>query len=278
MKTRTTILTIILIGLCFGMTMTAWTQESNSDKPRTIQGQAMNYFFKVREGDATAAGKAVTLLEEAVASAPNDASLWSLLGRAYFFRLSALAQTGGQPDPAALLSTLQKGIDAFNRALERDPNDSDALSGHGMALTILSGFRQDREAFARGAQEMNRAVELAPKSSSPRLARAFTSVNLPQQFRNTSAVIEDLGFLIQNAGGNRRAIDTMRILLGDVYAETGQAERAKSQYEAAAITSSLTRQDAQSRLAALQQGGVSAADIASLRAGLGSRCTMCHAQ
>lgn len=275
MKTRTAILTVIVIGLCSALT--AWTQEHTANKPGTVQQQAWTYFLQARQGDAPAAEKAVKLLEEGVAANPDDASLWTLLGRGYFMKLSTLGRTGGGLDE--LVATIQRATDAYSRALERDSNDTNALSGHGMALTILGGFQRKQDAMAKGIQEMNRAVEMNPKANPPRLARGFTMVNFPAPIRSTPAVIEDLSMLIQNAGGhNQRAVDSLHIMLGDVYSETGKTDQARVEYEAAASTSSSSREQAQSRLAALQQGSVPAADIASLRSALGTSCTMCHAQ
>jgi tetratricopeptide (TPR) repeat protein len=252
-----------MIGVCSGQ-----------DKP--MQQQAWNYLLQARQGDAVAAENAVTMLEQATTATPGDASLWNLLGRAYFMKISTLGRTG---NPAAeLVPIAERARDAFGRALERSPNDTNALSGHGMAQTILAGFQRSQEAFTKGIQEMNRAVELDPKANPPRLARAFTMVNFPMPMRSTPSVIEDLSALIQRATYNQRAVDSLHILLGDVYAETGKSEQAKSEYEAAARPASAVREEAQSRLAALQQGPVPAAEIARFRAGLGSRCTMCHAQ
>jgi tetratricopeptide (TPR) repeat protein len=272
MKARTTIWIMILTA-SLSIGLLAQTETS-----RSVQQQAMSYFFRLRAGDTEAAEKAVALLEKANGVSPDDAALWSLLGRAYFLRLSTQARTAVVPEQ--LGATLQTATGAFERALKLNPNDSEALSGHGMALVILSSLTRDLVTWKKGSDELNRAVEMDPKSSSPRLARGFTMVNMPIEIRNNANlnpnVIEDLSHLLQAASGtNPRAVDTLHIMLGDVYFETGQTEQAKREYQAASGASSLRRDEAQSRLAALEKGTVPAAEIASIRGGLNS-CTMCH--
>lgn len=184
--------------------------------------------------------------------------------------------------PEQLAATLQSATSTFERALKLNPNDSEALSGHGMAQVILSSVSRDLVAWKKGSDELNRAVETDPKASGPRLARGFTMVSMPIEIRNAAKlntnVMEDLSHLIQTAGPtNPRAVDTLHIMLGDVYFETDQTEQAKREYQAASGASSRRRDEAQSRLAALEKGTVPAAEIASVRAGLNT-CTMCHGQ
>jgi uncharacterized membrane protein len=126
---------------------------------------------------------------------------------------------------------------------------------------------------------MNRAVDLDPKATHLRLSRGFTMVSFPPQVRNTSKVIEDLSMLVRVAEvSNQRAADSLHIMLGDVYFETGQMDLARSQYEAATAASSATKDKAQSRLDAMRAGTAPTADIMSFRSGIGTNCTMCHAQ
>jgi tetratricopeptide (TPR) repeat protein len=181
--------------------------------------------------------------------------------------------------PAELSPIVQKAINAFAQTLQREPNDSNALSGHGMALAILGGIQLNRDTMAKGIQEMNRAVEVDPEANHPRLARAFTTVNYPPPIRSTPKVIEDVQFLIRNvAGYNQRAVDSLHIMLGDIYAEGGQTQQAKDEYQAAASASSTAREQAQLRLATLEKGSVPVEEIFRFRSGLGTQCTMCHAR
>ena len=269
MKFQTTILIVIVIASCF--TLTAWTQQGN------VEQQAWTYILQARQGDATAAEKAVSLLEQATAAAPNDVALWNLLGRSYFFKLSAQSRNVTNLDQAVV--PLKSASGAFEHVLKINSDDPTALSGHGMALTLLGAFQQKQEALIKGVQEMNRAVDLDPKATHLRLTRGFTMVSFPAQVRNTPKVIEDLSLLVRVAEvSNQRAADSLHIMLGDVYFETGQMDLARSQYEAATAASSATKDKAQSRLDALRSGTAPMADIMSFRSGIGTNCTMCHAQ
>ena len=269
MKFQTTILIVIVIASCF--TLTAWTQQSS------IEQQAWTYILQARQGDSTAGEKAVALLEQATAAAPNDAALWNLLGRSYFFRLSTQSRKVASLDEA--VPAVKSAIDAFDHVLKINPDDPTGLSGHGMALTLLGAFQQKQEALIKGVGEMNRAVDLDPKATHLRLTRGFTMVNFPPQVRNTPKVIEDLSVLVRVAEvSNQRAADSLHIMLGDVYFETGQMDLARSQYEAAAAASSATKDKAQSRLDALRAGTAPMAEIVSFRSSIGTNCTMCHGQ
>jgi hypothetical protein len=122
---------------------------------------------------------------------------------------------------------------------------------------------------------MDRAIALAPTSRRVRLQRAFSGINLPDALRNRAAEAEDLDFLIALAGGTR-AGDYVRLLRGDLHAESGTSDLAREQYELVMKSSSPASAEARSRLDALQQGGVAAADIKKLRTAAGTNCLMCH--
>jgi hypothetical protein len=93
--------------------------------------------------------------------------------------------------------------------------------------------------------------------------------------RNRAAEAEDLDFLIAVASGTR-AGDYLRLLRGDLHAESGASDLAREQYDFVMKSSSPASADAKSRLASLEQGGVAAADIKKLRTAAGTNCLMCH--
>jgi hypothetical protein len=68
----------------------------------------------------------------------------------------------------------------------------------------------------------------------------------------------------------------VRLLRGDLHAESGTSDLAREQYELVMKSSSPASAEARSRLDALQQGGVAAADIKKLRTAAGTNCLMCH--
>jgi tetratricopeptide (TPR) repeat protein len=260
-----------------GVLTSSLTLAVLAQQPGSVQQQVDSYFRQARTGDAGAAERAVSLLESAAAASPDDAALWNLLGRAYLMRLSIQARTGA--DPSVMAETVQRATRALDRTLELGPKNASALVAHGMGLTILAGIQNDNAMMARGVEEMNRAVALEPRSVHVRLNRAFTMVNLPALVRHVPSIVEDLELGVQLAGTyNPRARQTLHLLLGDVYAEGGQMDAARRQYEAAATASTPTEQT-QTRLTSLQQQRpVPAAAIGSLRSGLATNCTMCHAK
>jgi hypothetical protein len=93
--------------------------------------------------------------------------------------------------------------------------------------------------------------------------------------RNQAAEAEDLDFLIRISNGTR-AGDYIRLMWGDLYFEIGSSDLAREQYQAVAKSMSPAGAEALSRLAALDQGGVLAADMKKLRQAAGSNCVMCH--
>ncbi len=70
---------------------------------------------------------------------------------------------------------------------------------------------------------MNAAVRESPKSNGARLTRGFTIIHLPPAMRDNNAVTEDLQFILDTAPGGRPE-DVLHVLLGDVYAETGNLQ------------------------------------------------------
>jgi tetratricopeptide (TPR) repeat protein len=277
MSARTRLSIIGVMAACLGLDVWAQQQAGTAQQQAgTVQQQADAYFRQARTGDAGAAEKVVILLESAAASSPDDASVWNLLGRAYLMRLSLQARAGA--DPAMMAETVQRATRALDRTLELSPKNASALVGHGMGLTILAGIQRDDVMMARGVDEMNRAVALDPRAVHVRLNRAFTMVNLPPQVRHVPSIIEDLQLGVQRAGTyNPRARQTLHLLLGDVYAEGGHLDEARREYEAAASATTPSEQT-QARLTSLLQGSVPPAAIASLRSGLATNCTMCHAK
>jgi hypothetical protein len=131
------------------------------------------------------------------------------------------------------------------------------------------------ELAAKGAAEMNRAVELAPNSVRVRLVRAFNGPSLPGSLRNHETEAEDLDFLIRISEGTRPG-DYMHLMRGDLYFELGKSDLAKGQYEIANRSTSPAAAEAAGRLTALTQGGVSMTDIKKLRSAAGSNCALCH--
>jgi len=255
-------------------------EEQTARQPNNaqlFQRLGQSYFYQARNGNAQALEKAIAAFERAAALAPADAAQARWLGVSYFLKAAFLFRS--QAGSKEVVADLDRTVTAFNRALERAPDDPFLLSAHGSALTVLSGFKQSQDLLRKGVEEMNRAVNSDPKSIHARLFRGFTHLNLPPMFRDPKVAAEDLNAILKAmpAEYNQQAEGVMRILLGDVYSETKDVARAKAEYESAAKLSSSAADEARARLLALGQGQPDARAIRQYRANV-INCAICHSQ
>lgn len=248
----------------------AWAQSQAFDAAGALRESRL-YMLQARTGDAAAAAKGVVVLETAVAAAPDSAPLWAALGNAHMTTASLAMGPGG--DPAKATTGFQKAPAAYATALRLDPNDVDALSGHGLMSTVRA--RQKPEMADQGMAEMTRAVQLAPTRTAQRLSRAFAAVNLPPAKRDVTTIVEDLTFLARVAGATRSG-DYVRLMLGDLYYESGNPDLARTQYAAAARPGAKAEAEARARLDGLASRTIPAAEIQKIRAATGTNCAMCH--
>jgi hypothetical protein len=248
--------------------------QSTGASTADILRRAMSYQYQFRAGRMNIIPEYVAMLEEATKADPENAELWNAMGVAYLAQGARAMMPGG--NPAEAMPAIQKGPAALERALRLNPDHAEALATHGGMQALMGSFFQKSPVVtANGVAEMNRAIELAPRSRRVRLQRAFSGINLPDPMRDRAAEAEDLDFLITLANGTR-AGDYIRLMRGDLYVETGTNDLAREQYETVARSTSPAGAEATSRLAALDQGGVSPADIKKLREAAGANCVMCH--
>lgn len=261
-------------ALCGGVT--AWTQQGAPTSAEALQ-QVRRYSLQARASRLEMSPDAVaSVVRTAIVADSENSELHRALGDVYLFQVRSSA--GASPNIPDLLAAMQRATAAYERAIQLDPANAVALSSHGLLLTIGAFLQQKPELAAQGIGELDRAVELGPRSLVPRLNRAFTGVNLPPQLRNTSAVTEDLKFLITVAEGSR-AGDMVHLLLGDLYAETGKLDDARAQYAAATRRpATAAREAVATRLAALDKGTLPTAEIMTVRGSIVTDCVMCHAQ
>ena len=265
---------IVLTALAgLAMSVAAWPQTTTPSSTAGILRQARLYQLQFRAGQYDVASQFVAMMEEATQADPENADLSNALGVAYLAQAAGAMLTGG--NPADAWTGVQKGMHALESALALNPDHAEALATHGGVQALMASFQQAPQQAAKGVAEMNRAVELAPNSVRVRLTRAFNGLSLPDALRNHTAEAEDLDFLIQVAGGSRPG-DYLRIMRGDLDFEVGRLDLARKQYETAGKSASPAAAEAQARLAALAQGGVTAADIKKLRSAAGANCAMCH--
>lgn len=245
---------------------------SSADKDALAHAQRLQ--LEYRQGNRDAVGPLVHDLELAVARSPDNADLWEAMGHAYMSQQGA--SLSSPPDMPKLIAIGQRARDAYARSLALDPNDMLVRASHGMSQMVVSQLTGDGPGVMAGVEEMNAAVRQAPKTTGVRLTRAFTIIQLPPDMRDTDAVIDDLQFILDTAP-NSRPQDVLHLMLGDVHAEMGRPEQAKTEYMQVTGASAFAAEQVKLRLAELQKGPVSPAAIAQVRAITGSGCVMCHA-
>lgn len=283
---------ITVFTIIFGATISFWLNaeaQEQSSSPQQIEaklaGDPKNaklqqqlgwaYFYQARDGNAVALDKAIQAFERSAELAPNDLSTGRGLGMAYFLKTAFMVRAkASNPE---MKTAFAQTIAAFDRALARHPNDTLLLAAHGSAMTIYAGVAANLDHLKKGVEEMNRAVELQPKSAHGRLFRAFTSINLPPSFRKSETVVEDFAMLIKHSANyNEQAEGVLRILLGDFYFTNKDADKAKAEYTAAA-QKGFAMADAKARLTMLENGGIEAAAIQQYRGNV-TNCAICHKQ
>ncbi|HEU5138096.1 MAG TPA: hypothetical protein VFU13_23325 [Steroidobacteraceae bacterium] len=244
-----------------------------SDREHETLARARQLQMQFREGNLQVVGPLVKDLESAVARSPGNADLWEALGNAYMSQQGSMYAS--KPDPAALIAVGTRARDAYARALAMDPENALLMASHGMAGMSIASLGQDGPGLMSSVEEMNAAVRRAPNSTPVRLTRGFTIIHLPVAMRDTTAVTDDLKFVLQTAPGGRPE-DVLHVLLGDVYAETGALEDARREYAQVSGASRFAADQAKSRLVDLEKGAVPPASIRMVRSGTGTRCAMCH--
>ena len=242
-----------------------------STQDNEILAAAHRTQLQFREGHSEVAKPLVETLEAAVAKSPNNARLWEALGNAYMSLQGSMY--AGPPDVPALIATGKHARDAYARSLALDDRSALVRAGHGMSQMVVSQLEGDGPGVMAGVEEMNAAVRQAPHSTAVRLTRGFTIIHLPPAMRDTPAVIEDLQHVLSTAPGGRPE-DVLHVLLGDVYAETGNLTAARAEYQQVTGASAFAAEQAQRRL---KQDPISPESIAQVRMGTGTRCAMCHA-
>jgi hypothetical protein len=244
---------------------------ASSTQDNDVLARAHRLQYEYREGHPEVAQPLVKMLEDATARSRDNPRLWEALGHAYMSLQGTMY--AGPPDIPTLISNGEHARDAYARSMALDGGSTLVKASHGMSQFVVSQLKGDGPGMTAGIDEMNAAVRQSPKSSAARLTRGFTIIHLPPAMRDTDAVTEDLKFILDTVPGGR-AEDVLHVLLGDVYAETGDFKAARGEYEQVSGASSFAAEEAKSRLKA---GTASPEAITRVRMGTGTRCAMCHA-
>jgi hypothetical protein len=265
---RKSILLFILPALIAAAALAASTRDNETlEHARQMQ-------LEFRQGKYDVAFPLVEMLEKAVAKSPGNASLWEALGHANMSKEGAMYLS--PPDMPALLATAKRAREAYARALGLNPNNTLARASHGMASLVAAQLEGNADGITAGVEEMNAAVRDAPKQIAVRLVRAFTIIYLPPAMRDNDALTGDLQFILDYSSGGRRE-DVLRVMLGDVYAETGKLDAARGEYRQVTGASAFAADQVKLRFVDLEKGAISPEHIAKVRESTGSRCATCHA-
>ena len=175
-KIKLMIITLVALTL----TATVWAgQETTRPEEKTKQIEAelardpdnlklisragWTYFYQARQGNGEALDKAIQAFERGAALAPKDSEFAAALGISNFMKIAFLARSRAGREQ--IVSTVKQTLAAFERAMERAPEDMTLLSAHGTVLTIMAGFTNDGQTLMKGVEEMNRAVSAQPSRS-----------------------------------------------------------------------------------------------------------------
>jgi hypothetical protein len=241
-----------------------------SSRDAEVLALAQRSQLEYRQGNVAAAAPLVRTLEAAVAQSQDNPELWEALGHSYMSLQGA--QLTSPPDMPRLIATGERARDAYARSLALNANDPLVLASHGMAQMVVSQLKGDGAGIMAGIDEMNAAVRQAPNSAGTRLTRGFTIIHLPPTMRDTKAVTDDLQFILDTAPGGR-AEDVLHVMLGDVFAETGDLPAARKEY--AQVTGASAFAVEQLKLRA-GKDAIPPDAIAAVRMGTAT-CAMCHA-
>lgn len=260
----------LLFSSLWFITTVALAAPSQDDE---VLAEAYRQQMLYRAGHPEVAQPLVKTLEAAVSKSKDNARLWEALGHAYMSLQGSLY--AGTPDMPKLIETAEHARAAYARSLALQAANPLARAALGMSTLVASQLKGDGPGVMAGIAEMNAAVRVAPTMTGVRLTRGFTIVHLPPGMRDNDAVIEDFRFIMNAAPGGRPE-DVVHVLLGDVYAETGDLPSARQEYAQVTGASAFAAEQVKLRLADLAKGAISPESITAVRAGTGT-CVMCHA-
>lgn len=218
------LISIVIMALAVG------TLAARTSSAKELADKGLAVFHDVLGGDETKLAEAVQYMEDArKADEKNIDNLYNL-ARAYFYE----GITFNKVEP------IIKAEQITARIMELDPKKTEALAFHGSLLTIMSGGR-DIPKFMQGAQEMKKAIELAPKNINNRIVLAFTARNFPPQALAAMGnydPLPDLEFVSNAFEGDSffyapHADTVMKAFVGETYKSKGDSEKAKAKFEAA---------------------------------------------
>jgi len=124
--------------------------------------------------------RAIELLRELVAAAPDDAILWSRLGQSL---ANVASPVGHQGDLDAAIALVHEGIDAQAKARERVPDNAEFLSAYIGHCQMLSVICREKGDWAASDAAFDLAIAAAPKDARVRWNAMRACVALVEKLR-----------------------------------------------------------------------------------------------
>ncbi len=167
-------------------------------------------------------------LNRQIAAAPEDLKLQLNLGKAYF----SSATVG---DPRAMFEAEK----IFQRLLNQEPNNAEALAYHGSLLGMKIGFNltppdQIFTVSQQAQTELDRAVQLAPDSEDVRELRGYFNFYTPSLFGRDRMAVEDFSHVLAIISQRPNSeLDQARLLLilGDTHNKRSDEKEARNSWQ-----------------------------------------------
>ncbi|MCR9245143.1 MAG: hypothetical protein NXI31_08920 [bacterium] len=244
------------------------------------------YFFAARRGEKKLVDKSVTTLEKLRQLDP-DRDVHRDLGTAYLTQLAyllpkgaAALERGDKQTEQRKLQLVKRARTEFDAGAKLHPQDARMQSGIGLTMFLQAIFEQDYRTIPKAMQALNRAVEMAPDQTHPRLARGLTLMPMPPSMGASEVVVGDLERLVRYADGqkNGQVAGVLQVFIGDVLTLADKPDQARAAYEGAAKRKSSAAATARARLRVLDADErIPRQDILDFR-GQSLDCAVCHSR
>ena len=198
-------------------------------RPR-IEGQLAQDFTAGR----VPRSEEIAAAEKDVAANPADFSAVRRLGKGYFFQYFGAGNAASIP----------KAMATFDRALELQKDDPETLAYYG-ALYVFSAKRLDKNdpakqkaGFDKGFELLQKAEKLAPRNGAVISVTSGSYVDLPESYGMAPHVVETLEGMRKGMGPmfdkfSHHGRQRLLLTLGRAYAQTGQPEKARANFDEA---------------------------------------------
>lgn len=220
---------MLLLAFTLFASLTVFAQESGAPKKR-IPGQFAQDFVA---GNVPSLEE-LAVVEKEIAADPNNFENVRKLGKGYFFQFFGEGNN-------AYVAKAQK---TFDRALELKKDDPETLAYFG-ALWALIGQRLDKKDPAKQKADFDKAFELlqkaeklAPRHGAVISVTTASYLDLPASYGMAPHVVATLEGMRKAMGPmfdrfSHHGRQRLLLTLGRAYAQTGQADKARANFEEA---------------------------------------------